>query len=245
MLALGLIWNSRTMPLNLKMVLVVGLTALGAAVSAAPAFAACAALPAGAPVVSPGDLLSRFPSGGGGMVSEVRNMVATNPSSVDGIPAILASATPAQKEALGAGLGQAAGLCLTRDRNALDAINKVVLAMNNSEVTTAFQTVTGDRQTAATGGGGGGGAGGGGGGGGGTGVSGSSTAGGTSPVIPTSTSSFANPGLTFSAGSAVSAGLATTRTLAGTTTTTTSPVSTAASPATIVSSPATTSSINR
>lgn len=242
MLALGLIWNSRAMPLNLKMVLVVGLTALGAAVSMAPAFAACAALPAGAPVVSPGDLLGRFPSGGGGMVSEVRNMVATNPSSVDGIPAILASATPAQKEALGAGLGQAAGLCLTRDRNALDAINKVVLAMNNSEVTTAFQTVTGDRQTAATGGGGGG-AGGGGGGGGGTGVSGSSTAGGTSPVIPTSTSSFANSGLTFSAGSAVSAGLATTRTLAGTTTT--SPVSTAASPATIVSSPATTSSINR
>lgn len=230
------------MPLNLKMVLVVGLTALGAAVSTAPAFAACAALPAGAPIVSPGDLLGRFPSGGGGMVSEVRNMVATNPGSVDGIGAILGAASADQKQAIGAGLGQAAGLCTRQEPDSARRIQEAVLRMNNSDVSTAFQTVTGDRQTAATGGGG---AGGGGGGGGGTGVPGSSTAGGTSPVIPTSTSSFANSGLTFSAGSAVSAGLATRRTLAGTTTTATSPVSTAASPATIVSSPATTSSINR
>lgn len=243
MLALGSIWNSRTMSLDLRMVLVVGLTALGAAVSTAPAFAACAALPAGAPVVSPGDLLGRFPSGGGGMVSEVRNMVATNPGSVDGIGAILGAASADQKQAIGAGLGQAAGLCTRQEPDSARRIQEAVLRMNNSDVSTAFQTVTGDRQTAATGGGGGGA--GGGGGGGGTGVSGSSTAGGTSPVIPTSTSSFANSGLTFSAGSAVSAGPATTRTLAGTTTTTASPASTAASPATIVSSPATTSSINR
>lgn len=244
MLALGLIWNSRTMPLHLKLIMVVGLTALGAAVSTAPAFAACAAMPAGAPVVSPGDLLSRFPSGGGGMVSEVRNMVATNPGSVDGIGAILGGASAEQRQAIGAGLGQAAGLCTRQEPASARRIQEAVLGMNNSDVSTAFQTVTGDRQTAATGGGGGGGGGaGGGGGGGGTGVSGSSTAGGTSPVIPPSTASFANPALTFSSGSAGSVGQAAARTLTGTTTT--SPISTASNPATIVSSPATTSSINR
>lgn len=206
----------------------------------APAFAACAALPAGAPVASPGDLLGRFPAGGGGLVSEVRNMVATNPGSVDGIAAILGGASSDQKQAIGAGLGQAAGLCTRQEPDSARRIQEAVLRMNNNDVSTAFQTVTGDRQTAATGGGG---AGGGGGGGGGTGVPSSGVAGGSSTYVPQSTSSVSNAGLTFSAGSASSAGLAASRTLTGTTTT--SPVTTVSSPAAIASSPASTVSRNR
>lgn len=231
------------MQMKLNLALVAGLVAAGAGMAVVPAFAACAALPAGAPVVNPGDLLSRFPGGGGGMVSEVRNMVATNPSSLDGIPAILAAATSAQKEAIGAGLGQAAGLCTRQEPTSARRIQEAVLGMNNSEVSQAFQTVTGDRQTAATGGG----AGGGGGGGGGTGVSSSSTAGGSSSYFPGGNSSSANSTPTFSSGSGGFAGLATTRSLSGTgtTTNTTSPLSTATSPISVVSSPSSAASLNQ
>lgn len=216
------------MQTKLKLALVVAMAAAGVGASVVPSFAACAALPTGAPVVSPGDLLRRFPAGGGGLVSEVRNMVATNPGSVDGIAGLLPGATPAQKEAIGAGLGQAAGLCTRQEPASARRIQEAVLGMNSPEVSQAFQTVTGDRQTAATGGGGGagGGAGGGGGGGGGTGVPNTATSGASSPYVPASTSTVSNPALAFSAGSAVSAGLTTSRLLSGTTTTTTtSPVS--------------------
>lgn len=212
------------MQITMKLAFVVGMVAVGAGVSATSSFAACAALPAGAPVVSPGDLLGRFPAAGGGMVSEVRNMVATNPGSVDGIGAILAGATQAQKEAIGAGLGQAAGLCTRQEPASARRIQEAVLAMNNKDVVLAFQVVTGDRQTAATGGGAGGA--GGGGGGGGTGVPSSTTANGQSSYIAPSTASFANAGLSFSPGSPGSANLTTSRTIT---------VLTAASPVTSVS----------
>lgn len=225
------------MPITLKAALMVGLATVGAAVSTAPAFAACATLPAGAPVLSPGDILARFPSGGGGMASEVRNMVAANPGSVDGISAIVGAATPDQKKAIGAGLGQAAGLCTRQEPESARRIQETVLRINNDDVLLAFQTVTGDRQTAATGGGA---AGGGGGGGGGTGVPSSTTTNGSSPYFAPSTSSFANSGLTFSAGSAVSAGLVASRSF----TTTLGPVSAAISPLSTVSSPASTVSRN-
>lgn len=229
------------MPFNLRLAVVVGFSTLGAAISAAPAFAACATAPAGAPVVNPGDLLGRFPAGGGGMVSEVRNMVATNPASVDGIAAIIGSATPEQKQAIGAGLGQAAGLCTRPEPFSAQRIQEAVLRLNNTDVTLAFQTVTGDRQTAATGGGG---AGGGGGGGGGTGVPGSTTAGGSSSYVAPSTSSFANSGQTFSSGAGAFAGLTAGRNVTGTTTAT-SPASGTVGPVSTVSSPGTTSSQNQ
>lgn len=77
---------------------------------------------------------------------------------------LAAQANAAQKSALGAGLGQAAGVCIRPDPEAAAAIQETVLKLTDREVLAAFQAVTGDRQTAAVGGGGaaGGGPGGGG-----------------------------------------------------------------------------------
>ncbi len=237
-------WNIEVMSNGFKAALFIGAAAVGTSAFVAPAFAACAILPAGAPVVRPGDLLGRFPNGGGAMVSEVRNMVATNPSSIDGIPAILDAANAEQKRAIGAGLGQATKLCASGEPDSARRIQEAVLKMNK-DVVLSFEVVTGDRQTAATGGGPGGG---GGGGGGGTGISGSSTANGSNSYIAPSTSSFANSGSSFSSGSGGFAGLTTGRSVSITTTgttTTTSPAAALSSSLSTVTSPDATVSRSR
>lgn len=163
------------------------------------------------------------------MASEVRNMVATNPDSVDGIQAILDRASPEQNQSIGAGLGQAAGLCARRQPDSARRIQEAVLRMNK-DVVLSYELVTGDRQTASTGGGV---AGGGGGGGGGTGVSSSTTANGSNFYSAPSTSSYANQSGSFSSGSGSSLGLTTART-SSSTITIVQPLS-AASPDTTVS----------
>ncbi|WP_188311952.1 hypothetical protein [Salinarimonas soli] len=129
---------------------------LGVALLPGAALAVCAAPVAGTTLVAPDQLLSRFPEGGGGLVSEVRNLVATNPANLDAIVALAARGTAAQKRAIGAGLGQAAGICARPDPDTARRIQEATVRLDDREILLAFQAVTGDRQTAAAGGRGGG-----------------------------------------------------------------------------------------
>ncbi len=171
-------------------------------------------------------------------------MVAANPDSVDGIAAILDAANAEQKQAVGAGLGQAAKLCARAEPGSAQHIQEAVLKMNK-DVVLSYRVVTGDNQTASTGGG----AGGGGGGGGGTGVSLPTPSGGSSSYFVSGTSIFPNLVSSFSGGSGGFAGLVTGNSTI--TTGTSSPTSAGGSPAVAgrvpssVSSPSATVSQNQ
>src|SRR5262245_38753875 len=66
-------------------------------------------------LASPGSLMQQFPSGGGGMITQVRDLVASNPAALPAVMGLLANANPDQKSAIGSGLGQAARLCVRGD----------------------------------------------------------------------------------------------------------------------------------
>jgi len=117
--------------------------------------APCAQPTPGVTLTPPDQLLSRFPEGNGALVSEIRNLVATNPANLAAITALAARATPAQKRAIGAGLGQAAGVCSRPNPDAARLIQEAVVRLNDRDILLSFQGVTGDRQTAAVGGAGG------------------------------------------------------------------------------------------
>lgn len=131
------------------------------------------------------------------MASEIRNLVTTDPSLVDSMLSLVASANADQRRAIGAGLGQAASICTRPEPQIARQIQESLLKIANPDVVLAFQAVVGD-QTAAVGGGAG--AGPGGVGGSGTSATGASTTGGNGSLSPASVS-FTNPA--FSSGTGV------------------------------------------
>ena len=131
------------------------------------------------------------------MASEIRNLVTTDPSLVDSMLSLVASANEPQRRAIGAGLGQAASICTRPEPQIARQIQESLLKIGNKDVVLAFQAVVGD-QTAAVGGGASAGAGGVGGSG--TNASGTSTTGGNGSLSPASVS-FSNSA--FSSGTGV------------------------------------------
>src|SRR5262245_56072123 len=145
-----------------------GLLAATALVWAGVAQAACLsdrqALPAqtvNSFLANPGSLTQQFPNGGGGMISQIRDLVASNPAALPAVMGLLANANPDQKSAIGSGLGQAARLCVRGDQAFAAAIQAAITQANDRAVTVAFTAVTGEEPLggtgAALGGGGGGG----------------------------------------------------------------------------------------
>lgn len=175
------------------------------------ALAACATPIAGAVLTPAADLLTKFPAAGGALVSEVRNLVTTNLDNLGAVMGLVPNASVEQKRAIGAGLGQAAAVCLRTERDSARPIQEAILKLDDRELLLAFQAATGERQTAAIGGGGG--ASGGGLGGGGVGIGSSNTSAATSGffVNPTSMTPNSPGGLTAGSGSSVP--LATVRSL--------------------------------
>lgn len=131
--------------------------AVGALLSGS-AMAACVSPTAGAPqsavdrvLASPSALLERFPEGQGGLIAEIRNVVATNPTALAPIAGLIKSANADQRRAIGAGLGQAAAMCARSEPETGRRIQEAILAADSREVSLAFQAVVGDRPTAAVG----------------------------------------------------------------------------------------------
>ena len=110
---------------------------------------------------SPTSLLQQFPSGGAQMISRVRDLGASDPSTLPGLISLLK--TPGlpvdQRNAIVAGLAQVARLASKTDQAYADEIQRAVVGTNDAAVIAAYQAATGDVAIAAAGGGGAGGGG--------------------------------------------------------------------------------------
>lgn len=121
--------------------------------------------------LKPTELLENYPSGGAGLTARVRDLGATDPSTLPQLVELLKSADPrkftdpqkaedAKKQALaiGAGLAQVARLASRTSQNqgyATD-IQTAVLGSGNSDAIDEYRRLIGDVAIGATGGGGGG-----------------------------------------------------------------------------------------
>ncbi|MEW6452660.1 MAG: hypothetical protein AB1490_18550 [Pseudomonadota bacterium] len=147
-------------------------------------------------MANPGALLQQAgPNDNARVISRVRDLVASDPSTLPAVMNLLGSTgNSSLQTAIGAGLGQAARICTRNDPEFARAIQQAVAQSSvPAAAQTAFAGASGDRSTAAGGAGGGGGGGvggstgsgapGGGGGGGGTTGAGSPGNGTSSPTV--------------------------------------------------------------
>jgi hypothetical protein len=112
-------------------------------------------------LANPEGLLSQYADGGPLMVARVKDLVASEPTTVDPILALLKSANQEQASAIGTGLGQVALMAVAQDQAfATDLQTKVAQAGNTPAIVAFSAVVGGDIQLAAAGPGGGAGGGG-------------------------------------------------------------------------------------
>jgi hypothetical protein len=112
-------------------------------------------------LTNPEGLLSQYPDGGPLMVARVKDFVASDPTTVDSILALLKSANQEQASAIGTGLGQVALMTVAQDQAfATDLQTKVAQAGNTAAIVAFSAVVGGDIKLAAAGPGGGAGGGG-------------------------------------------------------------------------------------
>nr|WP_249157418.1 hypothetical protein [Bradyrhizobium diazoefficiens] len=111
---------------------------------------------------SPAALLQQFPAGGAQLISRVRDLGASDPTTVPNLIALLKdpATTSEQMRAIVAGLAQLARMAAQQDQAFADEIQNAIAGTGNPEVIAAYQAAIGDVTIAATGGGssGGGGA---------------------------------------------------------------------------------------
>lgn len=147
--------------------LAVSAISAAAAIASQSAYASCYAPDQSLPaqVVSdfmsnPKGILAANADGGNGLISMVRDLVASSPAALPVIIGLVAGANPAQQKAIGTGLGQAANLCGRPDANfAADISTQLASAFPdpNSAVDVAYAAATGKPIGAVASGGGGGG----------------------------------------------------------------------------------------
>ncbi|WP_094895320.1 hypothetical protein [Bradyrhizobium amphicarpaeae] len=143
--------------------------AAAAALAATISAAACAAvyppqrqLPA--TVISdfktaPSSLLQQYPTGGPQLISRVRDLGASDPTTLPGLIALLKdpATTKDQMRGIVAGLAQVARMAAQSDQAYANEIQAAIAGTGNADVIAAYQAATGDVAIAATGGGAGGG----------------------------------------------------------------------------------------
>ncbi|MCA1495225.1 MULTISPECIES: hypothetical protein [unclassified Bradyrhizobium] len=113
---------------------------------------------------SPNSLLQQYPTGGPQLISRVRDLGASDPTTLPGLIALLKdrATTPDQMRAIVAGLAQVARMAAQQDQAYANEIQTAIAGTGNPDVIAAYQAATGDVAIAAAGGAGGGGSGGGG-----------------------------------------------------------------------------------
>lgn len=134
---------------------------IGAAVvilAAGPAAAICerpvqpGPLPAAQALASnPQSLLGRPQQSQNGLAMELRNLIVSDQRYIDAVPALIAAATDEQKRAIGSALGQAANLCVGKDPIFARNLQEAVVSADSPPVTLAFQALSRETATAATG----------------------------------------------------------------------------------------------
>jgi hypothetical protein len=153
---------------------------------------------------SPNSLLLQYPTGGPQLISRVRDLGASDPTTLPGLIALLKDPATSkdQMRAIVAGLAQVARMAAQQDQAYGAEIQAAIAGTGNPDVIAAYQAATGDVQIAATGGGG---AGGGTGAGGPTGTSGFATGGNGSTGLTFGNNTTANNGTSTGGGGVGSA----------------------------------------
>jgi hypothetical protein len=105
-------------------------------------------------LADPSALLKANPNGGGRLVSQIRDLMLSDPQVLAPIIALLANATDAQKSAIGTGLGDAAQM--TSNPLLANQIQTALAANGDKLAVAAYQTTVGNEPIGAGGGGGGG-----------------------------------------------------------------------------------------
>ncbi len=110
---------------------------------------------------APNSLLQQYPTGGPQLISRVRDLGASDPTTLPGLIALLKdpATTKDQMRAIVAGLAQVARMAAQSDQAYANEIQAAIAGTQNADVIAAYQAATGDVAIAATGGGGGGGTG--------------------------------------------------------------------------------------
>ncbi|MDF0493074.1 hypothetical protein [Bradyrhizobium yuanmingense] len=149
---------------------------------------------------SPNSLLQQYPTGGPQLISRVRDLGASDPTTLPGLIALLKdpATTKDQMRAIVAGLAQVARMAAQQDQAYANEIQAAIAGTGDADVIAAYQAATGDVAIAAAGGGAGGG---GTGGGGPTGTSGFATGGGGGGVTVFGNNTTANNGTGTGSGS--------------------------------------------
>ncbi|MGY3038089.1 hypothetical protein ACVIIV_007259 [Bradyrhizobium sp. USDA 4354] len=108
---------------------------------------------------APNSLLQQYPTGGPQLISRVRDLGASDPTTLPGLIALLKdpATTKDQMRAIVGGLAQVARMAAQSDQAFANEIQAAIANTGNADVIAAYQAATGDVQIAATGGGGGGG----------------------------------------------------------------------------------------
>lgn len=108
---------------------------------------------------TPNSLLQQYPTSGPQLISRVRDLGASDPTTLPGLIALLKdpATTKDQMRAIVGGLAQVARMAAQSDQAFANEIQAAIANTGNQDVIAAYQAATGDVQIAATGGGAGGG----------------------------------------------------------------------------------------
>ncbi|MCA1426779.1 MULTISPECIES: hypothetical protein [unclassified Bradyrhizobium] len=149
---------------------------------------------------APNSLLQQYPTGGPQLISRVRDLGASDPTTLPGLIALLkdSATTKDQMRAIVAGLALVARMAAQQDQAYGNEIQAAIAGTGDADVIAAYQAATGDVAIAATGGGA---AGGGTGGGGPTGTGGFATGGGGGGVTVFGNNTTGNNGTGTGSGS--------------------------------------------
>ncbi|PSO16477.1 hypothetical protein [Bradyrhizobium sp. MOS003] len=107
---------------------------------------------------SPTGLLQQYPTGGPQLISRVRDLGASDPTTLPGLIALLKdpATTKDQMNAIVGGLAQVARMAAQQDQAFANEIQTAIAGTGNPDVIAAYQAATGDVAIAATGAAGGG-----------------------------------------------------------------------------------------
>jgi hypothetical protein len=107
----------------------------------------------------PAVLLANSPTAGEGLIAKVRDLIASNPDTLEPVLSLLKDANAEQKTGIGNGLNQAAAVCLLTDQAFATEIQRQLATTGDQEALLAYTMASGGTVTAATGGAGAGGGG--------------------------------------------------------------------------------------
>jgi hypothetical protein len=105
-------------------------------------------------LADPSALLKANPTAGGKLISQIRDLMLSDPQVLTPIIALLANATDAQKSAIGTGLGDAAQTLVTTNPLLANQIQTALAANGDKLALAAYQTTVGNEAIGAAGGGG-------------------------------------------------------------------------------------------